>query len=244
MVGPSISTSCAVCCGPTTKLVAVNYPNNPTGHVPDEATSASWPGLCNERGIRLFCDEVYRGIELDPERTLPQAADLSERAMALNVASKSYGLPGLRIGWLASRDRALLERIEKRKHYTTICNAGADGVPHGDRAGGAGSASGSATAASSPPTSPLFQAFFDRHADLFDFAPPMGGCVCYVRYAGGDVEDFWRQRLLNAEGVLVLPASIYCSENAATPADYFRVGLGRVGLDAGIEAFERFVREQ
>ena len=109
---------------PTTRLVAVNFPNNPTGYVPDEATFRELVALCDERGIRLFCDEVYRGIEVDPARTITQAADLSETALSLNVASKSYGLPGLRVGWIACRDRALLERLEKRKHYTSICNAG------------------------------------------------------------------------------------------------------------------------
>ena len=136
---------------PNTKLVAVNYPHNPTGYVPDEATFRELVALCDERGIRLFCDEVYRGIEIDPARTLPQAADLSETAVSLNVASKAYGLPGLRIGWLACRDRALLERLEKRKHYTSICNAGpaeylaAVALRHRE-------AIWSATGASSPPT--------------------------------------------------------------------------------------------
>ena len=136
---------------PTTRLVAVNFPNNPTGYVPPEATLRELAALCDEHGIRLFCDEVYRGIEVDPARTITQAADLSETALSLNVASKSYGLPGLRVGWIACRDRALLERLEKRKHYTSICNAGPAeylaAVALRPRA-----ASGSAIAASSPPT--------------------------------------------------------------------------------------------
>ena len=174
---------------PTTKLVAVNYPNNPTGYVPDEATFRELVALCDERGIRLFCDEVYRGIEIDPARTLPQAADLSETAVSLNVASKSYGLPGLRVGWLACRDRALLERLEKRKHYTTICNAGpaeylaAVALRHREaiweRNRGIVAAN-----------RPVFDDFFARWADLFDWQPPVGGCVCFPRYKGGDVEEF------------------------------------------------------
>jgi aspartate/methionine/tyrosine aminotransferase len=107
---------------PSTRLVAVNFPNNPTGAMPDPETFARLVALCDERGIRLFSDEVYRGLELHPSATLPQAADLSGTALSLNVMSKAYGLPGLRIGWLACRDRALLERLERRKHYTTICN--------------------------------------------------------------------------------------------------------------------------
>jgi aspartate/methionine/tyrosine aminotransferase len=226
---------------PTTRLVAVNYPNNPTGYVPDETTFRELVALCDERGVRLFCDEVYRGIELDPSRTLPQAADLSETAVSLNVTSKSFGLPGLRVGWLACRDRALLERLEKRKHYTTICNAGpseylaAVALRHREaiweRNRGVVAAN-----------RPLFDDFFARWADLFDWRPPDGGCVSFPRYKGGDVEEFCRQ-LLHAEGVLVLPASMYESEiTGAVPKDHFRIGIGRLGLDEAVEAFDRFLR--
>jgi aspartate/methionine/tyrosine aminotransferase len=225
---------------PNTTLVAVNYPNNPTGHVPSRETFGELVALCDEHGIRLFCDEVYRGLELDTARTLPQAADLSETAVSLNVASKSYGLPGLRIGWLACRDRALLERLEKRKHYTTICNPGpaeylaAIGLRNRERIWARNRGIIAANL-------PLFEDFFARWSEVFDWEPPMGGCVCFPRYKGGDVEDFCR-RLLTSEGVLVLPASIYYSEIAVAPADHFRVGLGRRGLEAGLEAFDRFLR--
>ena len=225
---------------PNTRLVAVNYPNNPTGYVPDQATFRELAAMCEARGIRLFCDEVYRGLELGPDATLPQAADISPTAVSLNVASKSYGLPGLRVGWLASRDRELLERLEKRKHYTTICNPGAmeflAAVALRNRERIWARNRGIIAA-----NLPLFEAFFGRWTDIFDWQAPMGGCVCYPRYKGDDVEDFCR-RLLDTEGVLVLPASIYYSELAESPADHFRVGLGRLGLDEGLEAFDRFLR--
>ena len=227
---------------PNTTLVAVNYPNNPTGYVPDEATFRSLVQLCDERGIRLFCDEVYRGIEVDRERTLPQAADLSETALSLNVASKSYGLPGLRVGWLACRDRALLERLEKRKHYTSICNPGpseylaAIALRNRERIW---ERNRGIVAANRP----LWEAFFARRPDLFDWEPPVGGCVCFPRYKGGDVDDFAR-RLVTEEGVVVLPASVYYSELADAPKDHFRVGLGRLGLEPGLEAFDRFLRQR
>jgi aspartate/methionine/tyrosine aminotransferase len=226
---------------PSTKLIAVNYPNNPTGHVPDEAVFCELAALCDVRGVRLFCDEVYRGLEIDTDRTLTQAADLSETAVSLNVASKSYGLPGLRVGWLACRDRALLERLEKRKHYTTICNPGpaeylaAIGLRNRERIWARNRGIIAANL-------PLFNDFFARWAEVFDWEPPMGGCVCFPHYKGGDVEDFCR-RLLMKEGVLVLPASIYYSELADAPTDHFRVGLGRLGLEQGLEAFDRFLRK-
>ena len=62
---------------PETRLVAVNFPNNPTGALPDPATWAALAALCEERGIVLFSDEVYRGLEPAGTPPLRQAADLS-----------------------------------------------------------------------------------------------------------------------------------------------------------------------
>src|SRR6185437_7336646 len=65
----------------------------------------------------------YHGLERDEARRLPQAAEVYEKGVSLNVMSKAYGLAGLRIGWIASRDHALLQRMERMKHYLSICNA-------------------------------------------------------------------------------------------------------------------------
>lgn len=60
---------------PDTRVVSVNFPNNPTGKLIPAADLRRLAELCDERGIHLFGDEVYRGLELDPARVLPQAAD-------------------------------------------------------------------------------------------------------------------------------------------------------------------------
>src|SRR5690606_39148121 len=109
---------------PNTRLIAINFPNNPTGHVIPEADFRELIALGDERGIRIFSDEVYRGLERDPAHLLPQAAELSESALSLGVMSKAYGLAGLRVGWIACRDRALLARLERIRHYLSITNAG------------------------------------------------------------------------------------------------------------------------
>ena len=56
-----------------------------------------------------------------PLRRSPPACDEYELAVSLGSISKSYGLPGLRIGWIATRDRALREAVAVMKDYTTIC---------------------------------------------------------------------------------------------------------------------------
>jgi aspartate/methionine/tyrosine aminotransferase len=226
---------------PETRLIAVNFPNNPTGAMPDPAAFAALVELCDAHGIRLFSDEVYRGLELDPARTLPQAVDLSSSAISLNVMSKAYGLPGLRIGWLACRDRPLLERLERRKHYTTICNSGPSealatiALEHGEAIRARNRAIVAANL-------PLFDAFFADWAELFDWEHPQGGCVCFPRYRGDDVERLCRE-LVEQAGVLLLPASVYRSELADLPTDRFRIGVGRRDPEPGLAAFGDFLRQ-
>jgi len=225
---------------PTTRLVAVNFPNNPTGALPDRETFARLVALCEEREIRLLSDEVYRGLELDPARTLPQAADLSPTALSLGVMSKAYGLPGLRIGWLACRDRALLERLERRKHYTSICNAGpsellaAVALRHGD-------AIRARNRAIVARNLPVFDAFFAAWAPDFDWEHPQGGCVAFPRYRGEEGVEVLCRELVEEAGVVLLPASIYDSALAPVPADRFRIGVGRLHPEPALTAFDAFL---
>ncbi|MET8701278.1 pyridoxal phosphate-dependent aminotransferase [Kitasatospora sp. NPDC004723] len=221
---------------PDTRVVSVNFPNNPTGKVIEAADFVRLAELCDERGIHLFSDEVYRGLERDPARALPRAADLSERALSLDVTSKSLGLPGLRIGWIVCRDRELRGRLERAKHYTTICNAAPSEILAriAIKAREPILARNRALIAANLP---LFDAFFARFADLFEWRAPDGGCVAYPRYLGADgVESFCRG-LVEEAGVLLLPASVFRSELTATPADRFRIGVGRRDPAPALEAF-------
>jgi aspartate/methionine/tyrosine aminotransferase len=213
---------------PATRVVSVNFPHNPTGAVPDEGTWRQLVRLCDDRGIRLFSDEVYRGLELAPRQPLPQAADLSPAALSVNVLSKAYGLPGLRIGWIACRDRALLSRLEHAKHYTTICNSAPSEVlalialRARDRILGR-------NRQIVADNLPLFDAFFARFTGLFQWEPPQGGCVCFPRYLRADGVEAMCADLVEQEGVLLLPASVYRSALTPAPSGRFRIGVGRLG---------------
>jgi aspartate/methionine/tyrosine aminotransferase len=210
---------------PNTRMVSVNFPNNPTGAVPERSTWQRLVELCEERGITLFSDEVYRGLELS-RPSLPQATDLSGTALSLNVMSKAYGLPGLRIGWITCRDHAVLDKLERAKHYTSICNSAPsevlaliglrarDHLLERNRRIITGNL-------------PLFTDFFARYPDLFEFTPPDGGCVCFPRYLGPDGVEAMCADLVEQAGVLLLPSSIYSSALTETPTDRFRIGIGR-----------------
>ncbi|MER7960257.1 aminotransferase class I/II-fold pyridoxal phosphate-dependent enzyme [Streptomyces sp. NPDC096030] len=173
-------------------------------------------------------------MERDAARTLPQAAGLSERALSLNVTSKSLGLPGLRIGWITCRDRALLSRLERAKHYTTICNSAPSEVL-ARIALKARTTILDRNRALIAANLPLFDTFFTEHPGLFQWQAPDGGCVAYPRYLGHDGVEKFCTRLAEEAGVLLLPASIYRSELTPTPTDRFRIGIGRAHPEEGIQ---------
>lgn len=225
---------------PNTVLVSINFPNNPTGALLPESDLRRLVDLCRNRDVYLFSDEVYRLIERDEVLRLPQVADLYEKGLSLNVMSKAYGLPGLRVGWIAAKDTGLLQRFEQYKHYLSICNS----VPAERLAVIALKAREQILARNRELIASNLQVlaeFFDEYSDIFEWHEPEGGCVGFPRYRGsGDVDSFCEQ-LVEEEGVLLLPASVYRSDLMDTPTDRFRIGFGRANIDVGLQAFRGFL---
>jgi aspartate/methionine/tyrosine aminotransferase len=227
---------------PNTKLISVNFPHNPTGKVIDRATFDALVALCRKHGIWLFSDEVYRGLEIDPKKRLPSAIEAYERGLTLGVMSKAYGLPGLRIGWVASKDHALLSRMEHIKHYLSICNAGPSehlaviALKARDKVIGRNHAL-------LVDNLKAVEGFFAEYPGWFEWYRPDGGCVAYPRYLGADgVENFCR-RLVEEMGVVLLPSSIYESSLSPTPKDRFRIGFGRFNTKAGLDVIRSFLSQ-
>ncbi len=222
---------------PNTKLISINFPHNPTGKILERDRFDAIVSLCRRHGLWLFSDEVYRLLDGGGVTHLPQAADVYERGISLNVMSKAYGLPGLRIGWIATQDKALLSRMERLKHYLSICNSAPSerlaliGLKAKERilARNRGLVASNLI---------LLEQFFSRHVDLFDWYRPDGGCVGYPRYKGGEGVDSWTANLVERTGVLFLPSTIYTSELTETPRDRFRIGYGRAKLEEGLAVLE------
>jgi aspartate/methionine/tyrosine aminotransferase len=225
---------------PNTKLISINFPNNPTGKIISRSVFDAIVEICRSRGIWLFSDEVYRLIERDPALRLPQAVDAYERGISLNVMSKAYGLPGLRIGWLACKDRPTLVRFERYKHFLSICNSAPSEVL-------------ARIALKSRATIlernrrivrgniAALNEFFADYRDLFDWREPDGGCVGFIRYKGAEgVEEFTR-RLVEETGVLFLPSSLYRSELGPVPENCLRVGFGHAYVPAGLAVLRQWL---
>ena len=214
-----------------TRFIYVNSPHNPTGSQMTSAEQVRLVELAAERGAVLFSDEVYRGLEHDESDRLPAACDLYERAISLNTVSKSYGLPGLRIGWVACRDAGLLERLREMKLYTTICSSAPSELLVAIAARNSERLIGESRARVLE-NLPLLTDFVARHDDLLDWVPPAAGPIGFPRVLDGrDVRE-WCERTAAEAGVLLLPGYVY------ERPDHVRLGYGRAGLSEALERLE------
>ncbi|MEL7097497.1 MAG: aminotransferase class I/II-fold pyridoxal phosphate-dependent enzyme [Pseudomonadota bacterium] len=222
---------------PNTRLVTINFPHNPTGAILPLDRYMALIELCDRHGIYILHDEIFNGLGPSGAAHLPFVADLYDRGLSLNVMSKSYGLPGLRVGWIACQDKALLSRMERLKHYLSICNSGPSEqlalIALRNRAQIL-----ARNCAIVDENLPKWDAFFARHPDLFEWRRPEGACMGFPRYKGADGVEAFCQSLVEQSGVLFLPSTIYRSELGPTPTDRFRLGFGRRNLDEGLAALD------
>ncbi|MFT5697322.1 MAG: aspartate/methionine/tyrosine aminotransferase [Desulforhopalus sp.] len=225
---------------PNTKLVSINFPNNPTGATMPADDLMELVSLCREHNIYIFSDEVYRLLELDENKRMEQVADIYEKGLSLNVLSKAYGFPGLRIGWIASQDKELLLQFERYKHFLSICNSGPSEFFAKIVLNNREKILRQNRTLLRHNLSELAQ-FFGEYPALFDWYTPDGGCIAYPRYKGKGTVEHFCETLVEEHGILLLPASIYRSDLMETPNDRFRIGFGRRNIEDGLAVFRGFL---
>jgi aspartate/methionine/tyrosine aminotransferase len=222
---------------PNTKLVTINFPHNPTGTIVPLDRYHALIELCRKHGIYILHDEIFHGLGATGTQHLPYVADVYERGLSLNVMSKSFGLPGLRVGWIACEDSEIISKMERLKHYLSICNSGPSErltkIALNNR-----EKLLARNCAIVDENLPKWDAFFARHLDLFDWQHPDGSCMAFPRYKGEEGVEQFTQKLVEESGVLLLPSTIYKSALGSTPVDRFRLGFGRKNMDEGLAAFE------
>lgn len=218
-----------------TKVVVVNFPHNPTGFLPAPGFARDLSSLSEKHGFTIFSDEVYRGLELDPSNRLPGFADLSDRAISLGVMSKTYGLAGLRIGWLATRNDRLFRELAAFKDYTTICNSApseflaALALRHAE-------VIVERNLQIIGRNLELLDRFFGSYGELFHWDCPKAGSIAFPALLRGAVDEFCAE-LVEKAGVMLLPGTIYGNEYNS-----FRIGFGRKNLPEGLEKLEEYMR--
>jgi aspartate/methionine/tyrosine aminotransferase len=219
---------------PNTRIILINEPHNPTGALSDRACFDRLVEVATESGARLIVDEVYRFLEFDTADRLPAGADALATGVSIGVMSKSFGLAGLRIGWVATRDRELIERLAAFKDYTTICaSAPAEvlaliALRARDRVLARNRAIVEANL-------PLLDAFFGRWVGTFEWVRPRGGTVAFPRLLADVPIDRFVDDLVRRTGVLLMPGSVF-----SDTGNHFRVGFGRTNMPEALVRFEAY----
>ena len=204
---------------PRTRDVSVTVPHNPTGTMMTEEELRALVEAVEQAGCRLLVDETYR--EMTPGEPLPVAASLSERAVSVSSLSKTYGIPGIRCGWLVSRDRELMETFLAAKEQIGICGSVVD------------EEIAARAYAQRDEWLPRVNAFIAARLDvvaawmageeLMEWVRPRGGCVCFPRIrpeAPVDVDEFYRV-LNDVHGTYVGPGHWF-----EQPRRHMRIGFG------------------
>jgi aspartate/methionine/tyrosine aminotransferase len=220
---------------PTTRALVINTPHNPTGLLMTRQDFAQVNNFAQEHGLLLFSDEVYRESEYDPSDRLPAACDINEQAISLGVMSKTYGLAGLRIGWIATPNNGLYERLARMKDYTTICSSAPSeflaelALRHRQKIAQRNVDIITANLS-------LLDAFFARHAGKFTWKRPKAGSIAFPRLFGEDIDAFCHA-LVTSAGVLLLPGSLFDD-----PDNHFRIGFGRQNVPEALARLEEFLQ--
>ena len=220
---------------PRTKLLVINFPHNPTGHSLTQEEFDAILDLARRHNLYVLSDEMYRLLEYNRASRLPSACDAYERAVSLSGLSKSFGLPGLRIGWLATRDRSAMSAFAKIKDYTTICSS----APSEILAIIALRARESIVARNLGivlENLAVADRFFERFSHLFRWLRPLAGPVAFPSLVLEIPIDQFCRNLLTREGVMVVPGSLF-----EFAGNHFRVGLGRKNFPEALERVAIYV---
>ena len=221
---------------PDTRLLILNLPHNPSGAMLSLRDFRRVLQMAEQRGIVVFCDEMYRYLEYDEGARLPSAVQEYERAVSLCGLSKSFGLPGLRIGWLATKDREIMNGLASFKDYTTICNS----APSEILAIGALRSKERIIRRNLDIIQGnirLLKQFLQRHSEFLSWIPPQAGSLAMFRLRGTMKAAEFCRKVLEKEGVLLVPGELMEMEDL-----YFRVGFGRKNMPEALERLDRFLR--
>ena len=216
-----------------TRMIIINFPHNPTGSMITNQELHEIVALAKKQDCYIFSDEMYRLLEFDKKNRLDSVCDIYQKGICLFGLSKSFGLPGLRFGWLASQNQDAFEKIMALKDYLTIC----------------GSAPSEALALIAlrvkdaiiernntivKENLKLLKNFVERYSDIFSLSDPQAGSIAFVEYKGSGTVDAFAQKCVKEQGVMILPGSTF-----DYPGNYFRVGLGRKNFSKVLQQFEK-----
>ena len=206
---------------PDTRMIVINFPHNPTGAYLTSTVLDQLVEVARENDLWLFSDEMYHKLVIDASEELRPVADLYERGISLWGTSKSFGMAGLRIGWLVCQDQSFIAHVVSYKDYLSICN-NAPGEVLTIVALNHSQVFIEPNIEKIKRNVALFSAFAAKQ-DLFaSFQPPQAGSTAFVPLNISGTSQEFSDQLVKKHGIMTIPAEMF-----QYPGTYIRVGFGR-----------------
>ncbi len=202
-----------------TKMIIVNFPHNPTGFIPDNNFIDELISLADKYGIYIFSDEMYRFLEFN--RKFTSLYELYNKSIVLSGLSKSFGLPGLRSGWIITKDKNVLETIKMMKDLTTICSSAPSEIL-------------SIIALDNKENIVkknidivknnlnVFKEFIDYISDFFEYYQPDGSSVGFFKYIGKGTAKNFCNKVLKKLSIMMVYGELFDFYD-----NFIRIGFGK-----------------
>lgn len=223
---------------PNTKLIVINFPHNPTGFSPSLEDYNEIIAMARENNIYIFSDEMYRFLDHNSFSILPSACDLYENAFSLWGTAKTFGLGGLRLGWLTSKNKNILKKVEKFKDYLSICNSATSEM--------LGTiALNNMKDFVNPNIKKIksnilnFEKFCDKNIKFIDYYKPNSGSTAFVKLNINIPTIEFTENLVNETGIMLLPSETFEYGN-----QYVRIGFGRENMPLALDQFEIYINNK
>ena len=221
-----------------TKLLIINLPHNPTGFLASKKDFETIMAIAREHNIYVLSDEMYRFLEYDVRDRLSSACEIYEKAVSLFGMSKTFGMAGVRTGWVVTKDRALYEKMTVFKDYTTICPSAPSEIlslialrnkdeiitRHLKRI---------------HRNLLLLDTFFEKYENRFSWIRPKAGTIGFPVIKGGVNATEFCSDVVKHTSILLLPSTMYDYDDT-----HFRIGFGRENMPEVLEKLDIYLQKK
>ena len=219
-----------------TKLIVLNFPHNPTGSYLTSEQLDEIVRIAKKHDVYIFSDEMYHKLIIDDIEELPPISDIYTKGISLWGTSKTFGLAGLRTGWLVTHDTEVLREVVAFKDYLSICNSAPSEIlslialnniekflPKNLRI--------------IRKNILLFEEFVEEHQIISSFIPPKAGSTSFVKLNIENSSLEFSNQLVKKTGIMTLPSEMY-----EYSGKYIRVGFGRSNFPEVLDRLKKYLK--
>lgn len=221
-----------------TKLIIFNFPHNPTGYLPTKEEFQKIINIAKKYDLYIFSDEMYRFLELNPMERLPSSCEIYEKAISLFGMSKTFGMAGIRIGWLITKNKELYQKMATFKDYTTICSSAPSEI-----------LSLIALRAKEKIIDKhlntikknliILDGFFQKYDKFFNWIKPRAGTIGFPKILFNENSFNFCEQVITDTNIMLLPSTVYDYNDK-----HFRLGFGRENMPEALVELEKYLKKK